>query len=148
MSPPTPVPVEQVVAQNELAVPRFERVSVIAGVSTFLVVVSVGFVLWLVEFQVDRRIVRAALWGLAIGFVVWFKMTTPTSKLTPAERSLRAKRRVSALLGFLGSLSVLGSIVVAYSLHTWQDVVRLVLVASSPIGFGLMIRTSFGMGSK
>lgn len=147
--PPAPsAEVTQLVAQNEVATPRFERVAVLVGLASFLSILAVGLALYLAEFQVASWVSKAAGYGVAVGFVLWLKWTTPTSKLTPTERSVRARRRVAALIGLLGSISVLGSIVVAYSLHTWVDYLRLFFTATAPIGFGLLINVRFGMGSK
>lgn len=146
---PAPVvEVTQLVAQNQIRTSRFERVAVLLGVSTFLAILLVAFLLWLADFQVDSTITKVTGYGLAVAFLVWFKLTKPTSRLTPLERAIRARRRIAALLGLLCSISVLGSILVAFSLHTWEDWFRLFLTATSPIGFGLLINTRFEMGSK
>ncbi len=135
-----------VVAQSEPEVPRFERVAVLIGLGFFLLVLGIGFALYLVEFQVDGTLVKTVIYGTAAALFIAFLRSRPSSKLTPTERMIREKRRVSALIGLLGATSVLGSIVVAYQLHTWQDWVRLGLTASSPIGFFFLIRTRFSIG--
>lgn len=136
----------QVVAQAEPDVPRFERVAVLAGVATFLIVLATGFVLYLVEFQVDRTLVNAAILAIVVGSALVFFRSRPASKLTPTERMVRSKRVVAGLVGLLAGASVLGSIVTATQLHTTQDWIRLAFTATSPLGFYLIINTRFTIG--
>lgn len=142
-SPSTPV---SVVAQAEPAVPRFERVAMMLGIGVFVLGLLIGLVLYLVEFTVNHTVVRVVCYGTLAALAIMFVRSRPAGKLTPIERMTREKRLVSVLIGALGAAAVLGSIVTATQLHTWQDWVRLASTALSPIGFFLLIRTRFGMG--
>lgn len=146
MSPSTFREETQVVAQAEPEVPRFERVAILLGLSSCLVVLSIGFVLYLLKFQVDGRIVTAALWSVGLGSLVTFFRMRPASSLTPTERMVRGRRQVFVLLGLLTGAAVLGSIATAAELDTAQDWAMLAFIASSPISVFFLVNTRFSIG--
>lgn len=132
--------------QAEPEVPRFERVAVLLGLASCAVVLLVGFVLYLAEFQVDYRIVNASLAGIAIFAVATFFRIRPASRLTPTERMVRSKRQIFALLGLMTGAAILGSIATAAELDTVEDWAMLAFIASSPIGLFFLVNVRFGMG--
>lgn len=146
MSPSSFVEETQVVAQAMPEVPRLERVAILLGLSSFLVVLAIGLALYLAKFQVDRQIVNAALWTIGIVGIITFFRTRPASKLTPTERMVRSNRHIFLLLGFLTGVAVLGSIVTASELNTARDWMRLAMAATSPIAIGFFVKTRFTMG--
>lgn len=146
---PAPVvEVTQIVARNELRTSPFEPVAVCIGIATFVTIVLSVLLIGSEQVQVDRTVSRAMGYGVVVALVIWARVATPTARLTPLQRAIRTRRRIAALLGLLAAISVLGSIVVAYSLHTWWNWLLLVVVAISPIGLGLLINVRFSMGSS
>lgn len=145
MSHPSSFEDTQVVAQHEPEVPRYERVAVLLGIASCLIVLACGLALYLAKFQVSGQVINAALAVVVISAIVAFVRIRPAAKLTPTERAIRSKRTAFTLLGVLVGAAVLGAIAAAAELDTLGDWLMFLFIASAPVGVITLMHTGFGV---
>ncbi|RZJ38445.1 MAG: hypothetical protein EON87_20820 [Brevundimonas sp.] len=132
-------------ADRPLEVPR-DRAAVVAGTIAFLIVMSIGAALYLVEFQVAAWIQQTAVYVCLVALGITFKFTQPSSRLTPLQRRIREGRRAAVLVGGLGAAASLGLAAAVAALNSRDDWIFLGSLIIFNFGIAGMINVRFSMG--
>ena len=115
-----------------------------AGVLTFAAVIIAVVVLLPARHELSPTARTVLPWVLGLSVLVALRFTVPGSRLEPAARRRRDRRRLGALGGALAALLLLGGIATTFQLRSWADVLvfgSLLMVAA---GLGVMLNTHFG----